>query len=179
MSGKPLVLGVCALLVSLGAAGQVNTKVKPSQHTPFPTSKSSTTGLIFNRVLKSTSISWGEPMVFEAAGNADIDPGLDFTCVGPTTCTLSAEIKVQVTGVGTQQGNEVALCGLVDGQFMEEPGSCPFLGVALGVGNYQAFAWTANMSKVAPGKHTLQSQIYSDLGLELLEYNITYRLYKP
>ena len=73
MSGKPLVLGVCALLVSLGAAGQVNTKVKPSQHTPFPTSKSSTTGLIFNRVLKSTSISWGEPMVFEAAGNADID----------------------------------------------------------------------------------------------------------
>ena len=103
MSGKPLVLGVCALLVSLGAAGQVNTKVKPSQHTPFPTSKSSTTGLIFNRVLKSTSISWGEPMVFEAAGNADIDPGLDFTCVGPTTCTLSAEIKVQVAGVVSGQ----------------------------------------------------------------------------
>ena len=178
MSGKPLVLGVCALLVSLGAAGQVNTKVKPSQHTPFPTSKSSTTGLIFNRVLKSTSISWGEPMVFEAAGNADIDPGLDFTCVGPTTCTLSAEIKVQVAGV-VSQDNLVALCGLVDGQYMEEPESCPFLGEVNADGTYHVLDWTANMSKVAPGKHTLQSQIYSNYGVDLYEYNITYRLYKP
>lgn len=177
MAKKFWVFVFFVLAVSLGAAGQ-KVGVRPSQHTPARRDGIPPDGLIFNRVLKSTSVSFGSPIVSEPAGYANIDSPVKFTCVGPTTCTLSAEIKVQVIA-NFSNGNGVALCSQVDGQFMEEPESCPYLADLPGDGAFHALDWTANMSKVAPGKHTLQSQIYSDQGIGLFEYEITYRLYKP
>ena len=177
MTKKCFLFGLFVFAVSLGAVGQ-KARVKPSQHNLFQEDGNPPDGLIFNRVLKSTSISWGQPVVSDPAGTVNIDPVANFTCVGPTTCTLSSEIKVQVGGDVTSD-NVVSLCAEVDGQLMDEPEGCPFLGEVNWDGLYHVLDWTANMSKVAPGKHTIQSQIYSNYGIDLYEYNITYRLYKP
>ena len=134
--------------------------------------------VIFNRSLKSSSVSWGGCCQTAPAGFFNIDSPLNFTCPGPGTCTVSAEMSVQV-GANTTAANRWALAALVDGAYMEEPPAAPYVGELLTDGDYSAAQWTANMSQVPAGHHTLQSQIYTDFGATLANYSIVYRLYKP
>jgi len=75
-------------------------------------------------------------------------------------------------------GNRIAACGLVDGSLMGEP-LCPYSGEAPADGNYLVTTMAQSMDNVAPGHHTLQTQVYTDLGATIAQYHVVYRLYKP
>lgn len=131
--------------------------------------------LIFNKALKSTSVAVGEPDITIPAGFTNIDSPLGFTCPGPTTCTVAAEMNVQA-GNNTLSGNGWALLGMLDGSYMD---GGPYVGELLTDSRFSVAHWTVTAGGVTPGHHTLQTQIYTDFGAELANYEIVYRLYKP
>jgi len=131
--------------------------------------------LIFNRTLKSTSFNRIDCCQTAVAGFTNIDTPLTFTCPSPGTCTLSAEMYAQAGG-NSATANRWALIALIDGSFI---GVGPFAGELLTDGDYSITSWTDVASGVTPGKHTIQSQIYTDDGATLGYAGITYRLYKP
>jgi hypothetical protein len=163
---------VAVLVLALSATAGKTSGANSIQSADTPAS------LIFNRSLKSSTVSWGGCCQTANAGFTAIDSPLNFTCPGPGTCTLSAEMNVQAGG-NTVAGNRWALQALVDGQYMDQPPAGPFAGELLTDGNYSTTTWIANQSGVTPGKHTLQSQIYVDDAATLANYSIVYRLYKP
>lgn len=131
--------------------------------------------LIFNKALKSTSVVVGEADITIPSGFTNIDSPLGFTCPGPTTCTVAAEMNVQL-GENTISGNGWALLGMLDGSYMD---GGPYVGELLTDGRFSAAHWTATLGGVTPGHHTLQSQVYTDDGAFLANYELVYRLYKP
>lgn len=131
--------------------------------------------LLFNRSLKSTTQEIGTCCATVGSGFSNIDSALTFTCPGPGTCTVTDEMVVQA-GNNTIGGNRWALVGLLDGNYID---GGPFVGELLTDSNYSVATWTSAAGSVAPGKHTLQSQIYTDDGATLANWGITYRLYKP
>ncbi|MFZ0283645.1 MAG: hypothetical protein WAL32_00310 [Terriglobales bacterium] len=132
--------------------------------------------LIFNRALKSTSFNRIDCCQTLPGGVfVNIDSPLTFTCPGPGTCTLSAEMIAQAGGNSASE-NLWALVALVDGKYI---GVGPFAGELLTDGYYSVTSWTDVGSNIAPGKHTIQSQIFTEDAAILGYAGITYRLYKP
>lgn len=175
-------LGVFTLVLFLVAGAMValsarSTKAVASSPVNGPSHHQAPSQLIFNKSLKSSSVSWDDCCATATPGFFNIDSPLNFTCPGPTTCTASAEMWVQVGG-NTFTANRLAVCGLVDGNYMAEP-VCPYAGEALADGDYSVISMSQSMDNIAPGKHTLQTQLYSDDGVTLAQYSIIYRLYKP
>ena len=79
------------------------------------------------------------------------------TC--PTNgCTFGFADMIQVGNSGTS-GNRWAICGAVDGNFINPP--CPFQGIVLGAGLYSVGNSLQNWHSGAGG-HTLQLYVYVD-----------------
>jgi len=163
-----LLLGGAFLAVSAKSTRNLHTTVVRGVPAAPPT-------LVFNRSLKSSSFSFGEADVAIPPGFVNIDSPLGFTCPGPTTCTVAVEMNGQL-GDNFTSSNGFALMGLLDGNFMD---GGPYLGELLTDGRFSSGTWFVTNGNVAPGHHTLQTQVYTDDGAELANYEIVYRLYKP
>jgi len=136
--------------------------------------------LVFNRALESTSVVYDEPLTTLTASTfSPVDPLLNFTCPF-TTCTVTAEMHVQLGGNSTE-GNAAALCAQVDGNYMAPPpgGGCPYTSLLRTDTGYSENSFTFVQSGVKKGKHTMQGIVFTIDGATLANYTIVYRLYKP
>jgi hypothetical protein len=73
-------------------------------------------------------------------------------------CTFGFQDMIQVGNSGTS-GNRWAICGLVDGNFVNPP--CPFQGIVLGSGLFSVGNSLQTFHSAA-GPHTLQLFVYVD-----------------
>jgi len=96
------------------------------------------------------------------------------TC--PTNgCTFGFQDMIQVGNSGTA-GNRWAICGAVDGTFINPP--CPFQGIVLGSGLFSVGNSKQTWHSAA-GVHTLQLFIYVDFPALLANSTANFYVYIP
>lgn len=105
-----------------------------------------------------------------------LDQAITIVCGNPAGCTIGVEQHVQV-GLSTKPNNGWAICTQVDGNYIETPG-CAWQGYLLDNSFYVVGSW-AQQTSVAVGKHTVQTFIYTDDGVQEDDYSIVYRVYNP
>lgn len=169
---KKVLCGFAALLMNASAvlAGNPSSPVPPSTirvGAPPPVFPSLV--LVSTKILTSTNPS----ITALGAGFQNVDAGLNFNCT--EVCTLGAEQMLQISG-STSSTNQFAICTKVDGNLLTTP-SCPFGGFVPVTGFL-----SANGSQTAfnlpMGIHRIQTQIYSDTGVKVSNWNFIYRRYK-
>jgi hypothetical protein len=105
-----------------------------------------------------------------------LDQAITIVCGNPAGCTIGVEQHVQV-GLSTKPNNGWAICTQVDGNYIETPG-CAWQGYLPDDSFYVVGSW-AQQTSVAVGKHTVQTYIYTDDGVQEDDYSIVYRVYNP
>jgi len=164
-----------ATLIAVAAAPS-----KAPQITPMRTQSSSVpaASYLVNRQLLSTTQSYGVANVV-SGGDAfvAIDAPLKFTCPSGTTCTVSVDQNVQMSG-NTSDFNGFSICTEVDGKLMHDP-DCPTLGTLPSDGSYLSGSFVQSTGNLKSGAHTIQSFIFTSAPATVNIYSFTYRLYKP
>jgi hypothetical protein len=139
-------------------------------------SNTPTGGVLTSRTLVKTAISYDNPqgLVVLAAAPQGLDGVTTITCPGTATCTIAAEMNVQL-GFGNSNP-DFSLCFAVDGNIVNG-GGCPTLGV-IPVTKW-SFASFSEATTVPHGTHTVQTIIWPFDTAYRGYYTISYRVYKP
>jgi hypothetical protein len=129
-----------------------------------------------SRTLGKTAISYDNPTagVALAAEEQGLDGVTTITCPGTTTCTIGAEMSVQL-GYGNNSPG-FSLCFAVDGNIVNG-GGCPDLGTI--PSNNWSSASFSEATSVPHGKHTVQTIIWPFDTAYRGYYTVNYRVYKP
>ncbi len=128
-----------------------------------------------SHVLKKTYVSAGGGFSV-GGGFTNIDSPNTVSCPGTSgKCLIQADTWVQL-GAETFTANRVATCVTVDGVYQDN--TCFYQGETLTDGDYAQFS-QSSATTVSFGNHTVQTQVYTDDGAFLPNYNINYRVYKP
>jgi hypothetical protein len=167
-----LKFAACMTAILLSTAGLWAQSKPPSS----PSTRAGINIITNNRKLFETWISEANDLVTVGSGFQAVDNPITINCPAPNLCTFAAEQNLQVNG--STSGNRWAICTEVDGNFMSEP-LCPFLGLVSSDGTYIAGSFVQTMHGLSPGQHTVQTFVYSDLGLSRSIYAIVYRVYGP
>ncbi|MGO8733099.1 MAG: hypothetical protein ACLQVM_09925 [Terriglobia bacterium] len=104
-----------------------------------------------------------------------VDNPTTFKCQFPKGCTLEIEQSMQVGEGPNVNANYWAPLVYVDGTMLSYT---PWVGEVPPLTNY-VLATSNQSTAVTPGKHTVQSYVWSDSGLTVRFYHITYRVYVP
>jgi hypothetical protein len=104
-----------------------------------------------------------------------VDSSSTVTCPGTKNCLIQADQWVQFYGNGTS-GNATGICLSVDGAWINN--ACYWAG-ELNTGVNASQLSTSQGYTVTPGKHTVQTQVFSLYGGSLGIYSLTYRVYVP
>lgn len=172
-------IGVIGLILVLGSAASAPASNSGHQrlHRISPVMGQNTVAtavVVSGRHLKSTAISSGYTVPVPASWSA-IDAVTTLRCPGTTTCTFTAEQSLDV--VGSTTDNAWAICTKVDGNYMSEP-NCPYMGNADSAFNTNG-SFTQTKTGIAPGNHTVQSDIFTLSGFDSDTYTIIYSVYTP
>jgi len=129
--------------------------------------------VLTGRTLVKSAISYDNPAfgVGLVAGPQGLDGVTTINCPGTTTCTIGAEMNVQL-GYGNNSPG-VSLCLSVDGSVV----SCPTLGTIPASG--WSFISFALATSVPHGTHTVQTLVWPSDVASRGFYTISYRVYKP
>lgn len=165
---------VCLLcaMVLIAWAGDAAKSAKSQSASGLPPTQTTLTNL----QLKSTTFEYDNPgLLLLGNETANIDNLLNFTCPA-TTCTVTAELHVQL-GQNVHAANVSKLCVGMDTGFISP--ICPLTGEIPSDASDFIASFAFAQSKVTKGKHTIQSQVYTAKEAALENYAITYRLYTP
>jgi len=124
--------------------------------------------------LQSTAIYSDNNVVTVGSGYQPLHDPVAIRCPGPSPCVLAAEQHQQVRSATA--GNRWTVCTKVDGVFLTMP-TCPFYDAADADGVFHVGSFSQSDVGFGVGRHTVQSFLYSDFGVEDAHTSITYRVY--
>ena len=102
-----------------------------------------------------------------------IDGPTTVSCKGTTTCTIEADMSVELQNATTSMSH-VAICVEIDINL-----ACPYTSEVAADGLYNTYSMIQNTPGIAPGPHTVQTVVVSPQALYGgLAYS-TYHVYKP
>ena len=160
-------------LVAPAFAQDKSTPVEPSltQKPPVAAGTVTTTPA---EALSRTWIQW-QPCCTALSAGFNLAFTLVVPCPGIHGCTFGFEDMIQV-GLSGAGGNRWAICGQVDGAFIDPP--CPFAGI-VPIGLFETRTSLQNTLHVATGTHTLQVFVFVDSAATLGNSEAVYRSYIP
>lgn len=128
--------------------------------------------------LKGTYFVPGDaPQTIPANQWTAVGPEIDIVCPGSSRCTIEAVQSIQIPGP-VADGNYFLFDFRLDGLLLD-----PVIDQEIGEiptnGSFLTLSATEFLGNLSPGKHTVQTFLYSLDGTPVSVSNTTYRVYNP
>lgn len=171
-------LAVALLLSALWAAPAAAQSGPPMPDGARTEGTEATNTLIRNRVLQRTAFVSGSGGQAPAGTFYPIHDPISIGCPTNSTgsCVIEVDQNVQVrTGAESAQW---AICTQVDGVYMSQP-LCPYLATLPPSSGYVVGNFMQTRTGVRRGTRVVQTFVYSTGALEIANWSLAYRVYKP
>jgi len=112
----------------------------------------------------------------EPAGYVNLDASTPFNCnLGVGNCIYEFQAMVQVQNDGVSTGDQIAICFLVDGNYVD---NCHYVAVLPTDGLFSSYTYQTHAIGVKRGSHKVQAQVFTSAGFSAIGmYDVTYRMY--